>query len=258
MHRNVPRTVALALVGLLVVSITVPAFAGTAVAHHDNDGDNPLDEILTEDHDEEDDGLISRLKGYVPNYLVESMAAIDGQLQRAYAGVSDKNPFSDPAPTNEQNAETFANSVAATNETYISFVNNASTPSESYDTHKVTFAHNASDPYTIYVVATIENDSVTAVNTYTESAFDDTGESVDVEWVVDGAAAADLSELTDNLATHIEDGKPIDRSKQAQLAGRYCDAQEVTDTGTPGKHCDIRSDLWMDHDALYTEVEGDA
>ena len=257
-HMKIPRTLALALVGLLVLSAVSPMFVGTATANHDEEGDNPIDEILASDDEQEEDGLIAKMKGYVPDYLVQGMAGLDGQLQRAYAGLSEKNPFADPAPTNKENAVTFANSVDVYEDTYVGLVNNESTPSEHYDTHQITFAHEASDPYTVYLVADIKNASVTTVETYEEDEFNKTGRSVDAEWVVDGAAAEDLSELTGDLANHIKEGKPVDKSKQAQLAGKYCDAKEVTSSDAPGEHCDIRSDLWMDHDALYKGVNESA
>lgn len=256
---NIKRPTALVVAVLLVLSAVSPAFVGTAVAHHEGEDDNPLDEILDSDENStEEKSLIDKVKGYVPGYLVTSMAALDGQIQRGYSGFKGLNPFGDGPPTNEEHAQEFAHSVYAYNQTYMTLVNDETTPSENYSTHKVTFAHDSSSPYTMYVVADIENESVASVDTYTEDEFSDLNETVDVEWVVVGAAAKDMDDLTADLAHRIEENKPVDESKQAQLAGKYCDVKSVMSSDKPGKHCDIRSDLWMNHDDLYEGVNESA
>ena len=254
------RTPQLVVAGLLLLSVAVPAFVGTAAANHKGGGGNPIDEILDNNHEEsnDSDGIIGRMKGYVPHYLVESMAALDGQLQRLYSGLGDVNPFGDPPATNEEYANSFANKVHAYNETFMTLVNNETTPSTAYDAHKVTFAHDASDPHTMFVVVSIKNDAVTDIRPLNSTEFNQTGRTVDVEWVVDGMAAKDMDTLTADLAHHIEGGKAIGRTKQAQLVGKYCDVSAVTSSNAPGKHCDIRSDLWMTHENLYDGVNESA
>lgn len=252
------RPIAVALVGLLMLSAASPAFVGTAAAHHESD-ENPLDEILAEaeDGETEEQSFVSKLKGFVPEYVLTRASAFDGQMSRFYDGALAKTPFGSDAPTNKEHARTFMTAVDVHEGTYTGFVSNATTPSKNYSVHKVTFAHEASDPYTVYVVGEIdaENDSVTNIETHTADEFDASERDVDVEWVVDGRAAGNLSDLTATLAERIEADKPIDRDKQSQLVGKYCDFTDAMQSDAPIESCDIRSSLWMDHDSLYEEVD---
>lgn len=249
-------TLTVALIGLLVLSAVTPAFVGMAAAQEKDS--NPLDDILAANDEEPDDSFIGKAKAAVPDYLTDSMAVIDGQLSRMYAGLSDKNPFKDDPKTNEEFATDFDRAVEDRGETFISLINENTNASTAYDTHQVTFAHEGSDTHVVYLVADIDNETVQSTEVLSESEFNETGRSVDAEWVVDERGAEELGELTRNLADRIEDDRPLDRTKQAQLVGRFCELSNPMSKEPPGASCDIRSSLWMDHESLYKDVEDDS
>jgi hypothetical protein len=253
------RPIAVVLAALLLVSAASPGFVGTAAAHHESD-DNPLDDILADDG-ETADRRGNKLKSYVPDYALSGASAFDGKLRGFYSGALSMTPFGDDPASNKEQALTFTNEVRIHEETYTAFLSNETNLTANESVHKITVAHEASAPYTVYVVGEIdaENDTVTAIETYAQDEFDESSRDVDAEWVVVGQAARDLPDLTANLAQHIEDGKAIDRSKQAQLAGQYCDFSESIRSDSAIETCDIRSSLWMDHDKLYegVDMEGD-
>lgn len=250
---NPYRILTVALVTLLMVSAVGPAFVGTAAAHHEEE-DNPLDDILAQEEQQPDDGLIGRLKGFVPRYLVDSMALVDGQLQRQFNGLSDLNPLAKETPTNERLAVEFDRAVEDRGDVFLTMFNEKTTPSESYDSHKITFAHEDSDSHVVYLVGRVdaENSTVESTEVLTESEFNETGRTVDAEWVVVGTGARELGELTHDLADRLEKDQPLDRSSQAQLVGRYCDLPESDKP--PATGCDIRSSMWMNHSNLYDGV----
>lgn len=249
---------ALAASPAAAVAHTGPGTGHTAGVLADEDG-GPLDDILADENESaKDDGWFGSLDDYAPDYFVESMAAFDGQLQRFYAGIVNANPFGEEPPTNREHAAAFVASIHEHNETYRQFLNNETTPSTAYDVHKVTFAHEGSPPASVYVIGIIRNDSLAGIEAYPAVAVDESHIDPDVRWVATGLAARDLDALTGTLAGEIAEGSPIDETRQAQLAGRYCDSQAVLEDGPPGTNCDIRSSLWMDNSTLYEGINMEA
>ncbi|WP_247005183.1 hypothetical protein [Halosolutus gelatinilyticus] len=243
-HLARPIAVAAVVVALLSVAAVSPA-----AASHKSDS-NPIDEILTEEDDEGGDGWVDKAKGYVPTYIVEGMAIFDGQLQRFYSGFS-INPLSDDTPSNAELASEFSAAVAENSATYEAFLTAETGPSKAYDTHRITFDHADSEAQTVYLVGSVDNGSYEDVTVLSEAEFDETGRTVDEEWVVVGDGAKEFPALTKELAKRIDDDREIDRTLRAQLIGRYCDVTNPMGNTSPDDgSCEIRSTLWMDHEAV--------
>ncbi|WP_276257230.1 hypothetical protein [Halomontanus rarus] len=249
------HTYRLLLAAVFAVALVSGAIAAPVAAQDNETDTNPLDEILSdEDVPEEEQGLADKAKSYVPDYLVDGMALFDGQLQRWYASLAAKSPLAEDPATNAELATEFDRTVENRNETFLEFSNNETSPSVSHDTHLVTFDHEESASATVYVAAPLENETYQRLTVMSEQEFADSGhDSPDAEWVIDGDGALDTSELIDGLADRIEDDKPIDRTKQAQLIGRYCGADNPFGDSSAGASCDIRSSLWLEDDELYQE-----
>lgn len=252
---NLQRTLALAFTAIMVVSVVSSAFIGGAAAtQEDGDGDNPLDGILESDNEEQNESGLDRIKDFVPAYLVDGMAVLDGQAKRFYSGIMDKSPLSDGPKTNEELAVEFGKAVEDRENVYLGFINDTTNVSSTYDTHQITFSHDASPEHVVYLAADVENQSVQRIEVLNQSAFNETGRDIDAEWVVVEKGAQDLPKLTHDLADRIENDRALDRNQQAQLVGQYCDVSLGSLGKSSASNCDIRSSLWLSNESLYEGV----
>lgn len=263
------RNATLLTVALIAALIAALAVAPAAVAADDDSNSDPLDEILnetaendtvTDTDDSDDEGLIAGLYSAAADRVAgatQSILFIDGLIERTMASV---NPFVEH-PTNAESAAAFSEAVADEESTYIDLLNAETTPRESWDTHRFTFAHDESDPATVYLVANVTDDgtedaAVADIAVLSEAAFAETERTVDEEWVVHGSLATETNDLTHTLAERYRANEDFDRLYQSRLAGQYCDVSnpitgDVVDTDS----CDVRSTLWLDRDAVYDPVD---
>ncbi|WP_227134585.1 hypothetical protein [Halorubellus salinus] len=253
-HRQ--RAVALALACLVVVS-SIALAASPALAQSSDDGDeaNVLDSWLTdEDETTEDENGWFDLEVDTEAWrakLSHASAALDGQLDRMQASVGGLFDDEQPRANNDTVAQTVTE-INSNSETYVAEINQRTSPSEAFDTHKVIVSHEGSENAVFYVVGNVtstENSttlaSLTALN---ESAYNATysNRSVDETWGVDGDFAEDLPTMTDEIANRIANNESLGRDYQAKLLGRYCGTTSLTDPG----ECDVRSTLWMNESKL--------